>query len=50
MVQALGGNAWLNMQNQMLEGQIAAFSRAVRTPAPPSPLNITNGPIMTAWR
>lgn len=25
MVQALGGNAWLNMQNQMLEGQIAAF-------------------------
>jgi hypothetical protein len=25
MVQALGGSAWLNMQNQMLEGQIAAF-------------------------
>ena len=25
MVQALGGAAWLNMQNQMLEGQIAAF-------------------------
>lgn len=25
MVKALGGNAWLNMQNQMLEGQVAAF-------------------------
>lgn len=25
MVTALGGPAWLNMQNQMLEGQIAAF-------------------------
>lgn len=25
MVQALGGPAWLNMQNQMLEGQAAAF-------------------------
>jgi len=25
MVQALGGQAWLNMQNQMLEGQVAAF-------------------------
>ena len=25
MVQALGGNAWLNMKNQMLEGQIATF-------------------------
>lgn len=25
MVQAMGGPAWLNMQNQMLEGQIAAF-------------------------
>ena len=25
MVQAMGGDAWLNMQNQMLEGQVAAF-------------------------
>lgn len=25
MVQALGGPAWLNMRNQMIEGQIAAF-------------------------
>lgn len=25
MVKALGGPAWLNMQNQMLEGQVAAF-------------------------
>ena len=25
MVQALGGDAWLNMQNQLLEGQVAAF-------------------------
>lgn len=25
MVQALGGDAWLNAKNQMLEGQIAAF-------------------------
>src|SRR5271170_3825837 len=25
MVKALGGDAWLNMQNQMIEGQIAAF-------------------------
>lgn len=25
MVQALGGDAWLNMKNQMIEGQVAAF-------------------------
>jgi hypothetical protein len=25
MVQALGGDAWLNMKNQVMEGQIAAF-------------------------
>jgi hypothetical protein len=25
MVQALGGQAWLNMKNQMLEGRVAAF-------------------------
>ena len=25
MVQALGGQAWLNMKNQMLQGHVAAF-------------------------
>jgi hypothetical protein len=47
MVQALGGQAWLNMKNQMRLGQVAAFDHGKPNPAPPSTGSSTPGRTMT---
>ena len=48
MVQALGGQAWLNMQNMEREGHVAGFFQGNPDPAQWSTLNFTSGPITTA--
>ncbi len=49
MVQALGGQAWLNMKNQVREGHIAAFYHGVPDTGTTEYLGVsTNGPTTTA--
>jgi len=48
MVQALGGQPWLNMKNQVREGTLPRSSTAFPTPERPNISSSTSGPTMTA--
>ena len=48
MVKALGGQAWLDMKNEMQQGHIAAFFQGNPDLGTEEPSNFTSGPTMTA--